>query len=209
MKQTAFKRVFFIFALLAFAAAAAVAQTARTAPELGVANLRLGAEETNKAILQTYSPRYDNDAHQPKYIFYNGYGNQVMAVTAYSKERPFLVTVIEVFAVGESYQKTHYQMKETNYFTSESGFFLGARQSATSMIFAVPNVTSPKEVIKKKGQPDADEKDGKARVLRYRFDAVKELNAPDAKMNFGAYTAEYRFVNNKLNRFVIAVNATE
>ena len=198
--------------LIVSAASSASSQLAPPEPELSVAGLRLGDEESAKNILRNYSPRYDNDLSQPQYFFYNNYGNQVMCVTAHSRERLFLIVAVEVFAVGESYQKKHFQMKETNSFMSESGFFIGARPSATSLIFAVSNVTGPKEVIKRKGQPQADEKSGKVRTLRYQSGTVKDLEAREAKLkgiNFGAYTAEYRFYKNKLSRFSIAVNSTD
>lgn len=185
-------------------------QSASPEPELSIAGLRLGDEESAKTVLQNYSPRYDNERSQPRYFFYNGYGNQVMSVTAHSKERPFLIVGIEVFGVGESYQNKHFQMKDTKYFVSGAGFFIGARPSATSMIFAIPNVTGPKEVMKKVGAPQADEKAEKIRTLRYQINAVKELEEKEAALkdvNFGAYTAEYRFYKNKLSRFRIAVDA--
>jgi len=213
MKYNSTKFVFYVVlccVLIISAASSASSQAAPEEPELSVAGLRLGDEESAKTILQSYSPRYDNELNQPKYFFYNGYGNQVMSVTAHSKERPFLVVGIEVFAVGEAYQKKHFQMKETNSFMSESGFFIGARPSAASLIFAIPNVTGPKEVMKKKGLPQADETADKVRTLRYQLVAVKELEAQKSKLkniNFGAYTAEYRFYKNKLSRFSIAVNS--
>jgi len=188
----------------------AIAQSTQKEPELSIAGFRLGEdEEKTKAILQSYSPRYDNESGQPKYFFYNGYGNEVMSLTGYSKERPFLIVSIEVFSVGESYQKKHYQMKDKNSFMSESGFFIGMRPSVTSLLFAIPNMTGPKEVIKKKGAPDADEKEKKARTLSYKLNEVEQLENQEAKLNginFGSYTAEYRFVKNKLRRLTIAVN---
>ena len=215
MKNNSLKSIFYALlccVLTLSAASSASAQAAPGEPELSVAGLRLGNEESAKAVLQNYSPRYDNELGQPKYFFYNGYGNQVMSVTAHSKERPFLIVAIEVFAVGESYQKKHFQMKETNSFMSESGFFIGARPSATSLIFAIPNVTGPKEVIKKKGSPQADEKVDKLRTLRYELSAVKELKTREVSLknvDFGAYTAEYRFYKNKLSRFSIAVKSAD
>jgi len=192
-------------------ATAQTSVTVRPAPELGVADFRIGGdEEKTKALLQSYSPRYDNELGQPKYFFYNEYGSQVMSLTGFSKERPFLIVAIDVYAVGESYQKKHFQMKDRTSFMSESGFFIGARPSATSLIFAIPNVTGTKEVVKKKGTPDADEKAEKVRTLRYQIGEVKELEAKEANLktvNFGSYTAEYRFYNNKLSRYTIAVNA--
>lgn len=218
MKNNAMKSVFYAGALccvlIVSAANSALSQAAQAEekPELSVHGLRLGDEESAKTVLQNYSPRYDNAVNRPKYFFYNGYGNQVMCVTAHSRERPFLVVGIEVYAVGESYRKKHFQMKETNSFISESGFFIGARASAASLIFAIPNVTEPKEVIKKKGLPQADEKSDKVRTLRYQINAVVELEEREAKfkdIDFGEYAAEYRFYKNKLSRFSIAVNAAD
>jgi hypothetical protein len=168
-------------------------------------------EETVKAKLQGYSPRYDNERQQPKYFFYNEYGNQVMSVTAQSKERPHLIVGIEVFAVDETYQKKHFQMKDTAAFTSESGFFIGLRPSAGSMVFGVPNATGPKDVIKKKGQPATDEKPDKVRILRYKSEEVQKLEAQEAnlnRVNFGSYTAEYRFYKNNLRRIILAIDTT-
>lgn len=180
-------------------------------PELSVAGFRLGGdEETTKELLKGYSPRYDNELGQPKYFFYNEYGNQVMSITGYSRERPFLIVAIEAFGVGESYRNKHYQMKDKSSFISESGFFIGERPSAKSLIFAVANVTGAKDVLKKKGSPDADEKNDKVRTLRYQLNAVKELEEKEGKLkgvNFGSYTAEYRFYKNRLSRFSIKVNS--
>lgn len=202
----------FVFAAFVLTAAfnMASAQAARPEPELSVADFRIGGDEAAaKTLLQTYSPRYDNELQQPQYFFYNGYGNQVMSLTGYSKERPYLIVAIDVYAVGESYQKKHFQMKDRNSFMSESGFFIGARPSASSLIFAIPNITGAKEVVKKKGAPDTDEKAEKVRTLRYQIGEVKELEAKEADLktvDFGAYTAEYRFYKNKLTRYTIAVN---
>jgi hypothetical protein len=192
------------------ASIAASAQTASSAPELSVAGFRLGGDEkAAEELLKGYAPRYEGENAQPKYYFYNEYGNQVMTLTGYSKERPHLIVAIEVFGVGESYRNKHYQMKGRTAFMSESGFFIGARPSATSLMFAIPNVTGPKEVIKKKGMPEADEKSAKVRTLRYQLKAVRELEDRENKLknvNFANYSAEYRFYKNKLSRFSIKVN---
>lgn len=201
-----FSIIVLCFVLIISASSSAFSQTSH--PDLSIAGFRLGDEEAAKNVLQNYSPRYDNELGQPKYFFYNGYGNQVMSITAYSKERPFLVVAVEVFAVGESYQKKHYQLEDINSFTTESGFFIGARSSAKSVIFGGADFTGPKEIIKKKGKPEADENSGKVRTLRYKFSEVNDLKTQETKLkeiNFGSYTAEYRFNNNKLSRFKIAV----
>jgi len=215
MKKNWLKCVFFSITFFVFILAAdtsVFAQTARPEPELCVAGFCLGAdEETVKASLRDYSPRYDNERQQPKFFFYNEYGTQVMSVTGYSRERPYLIVGIEMFAVDESYQTKHFQMKNTAAFTSESGFFIGLRPSAASMMFGVPNTTGPKDIIKKKGQPDTDEKPAKIRILRYKIGEVKKLETREAKpdkINFGSYTAEYRFYKNNLRRLIIAVDST-
>jgi hypothetical protein len=215
MKNNRLKTVFFtitFFILIILADTSVRSQTARPAPELCAAGFCLGDnEEAVKAKLQGYSPRYDNQLHQPKYFFYNEYGNQVMSLTAHSKERPFLLVGIEVFAVDDSYTTKHFQMKDTAAFTTESGFFIGLRPSASSMIFGVPNSSGPKEVIKKKGQPDTDEKPEKLRILRYKFSELKKLETPEAnsnRVNSGSYTAEYRFYKNSLRHVIFAVEGT-
>ena len=196
--------------VICFHSATIMAQTSALKSELSVAGFKLGDEEAAKKMLQGYSPRYDNESSQPRYFFYNEYGTQVMTITCFSKERPFLVVGIEVYAVGESYRNKHYQMKGVNSFVSESGFYIGEKPSAKSLIFAVPNVTRANEIIKKLGAPEADEKSGKTRNLRFRSDQVKELKAPkttNSAVYFGAYTAQFRFVKNRLRRFSIGVES--
>ncbi len=213
MKNYLLKSVIFTvayFTIIISANISTFSQAARAEPELCAAGFCIGENEaTVKTKLEGFSPRYDNEMRQPKYFFYNEYGNQVMSITAYSKERPHLIVGIEVFAVDESYQKKHFQMKNTAAFTTESGFFIGQRPSATSILFAVPNATGPKEVIKKKGKPEVDEKPDKLRILRYKFGEVKNSETPEANsnpVNFGSYTAEYRFYKNNLRHLIITVN---
>lgn len=209
---------FFFFSLLVFSDVSAHAQSVQ--PELSVSGFRLGDEADNAKRLQNYSPRFDEQTGQPKYLFYNEFGTQVLSLTAHSKERPFLLVRLEVFAVGKSYQHKHYQLKDTGFFVTESGFFIGERPSAGSMIFGVANVTGAKDVIEKKGAPAADEKDGKARTISYRLDAAGEsaaggtqfkdaaLGATPAQTFAGFYKAEYRFVNNRLRRFSFSIDAS-
>lgn len=213
MKTFLSKCVFFTaFFILTFSVNQVFSQT-KVNPELSVAGFKLGDETAAKEKLKGYSPRYDNDQNQPKYFFYNEYGTQVLEITAHSKERPFLIVGIEVFAVGETYQKKHFQLKGVNSFVSESGFYIGEKPSATSLIFAVPNVTGAKDVVKKIGTPTGDEnEDKKVRVLNYELNKSDKLNELDAKnkdVNFNRYTAKYRFVKNRLRRFSIAIETTQ
>ncbi|HEX8639075.1 MAG TPA: hypothetical protein VF692_13485 [Pyrinomonadaceae bacterium] len=214
ISKTSF-RFFFFFILLVISVAFAKAQTAR--PELSVSGFRLGEETENAKRLQSFSPRYDEETGQPKYLFYNEFGTQVLSLTALSKERPFLLVRIEVFAVGKSYQQKHYQLNDTGFFVTESGFFIGERPSATSMLFAVANVTGAKDVIGKKGSPQSDEKEGKARTISYRLSVAGESVAERAQFKETAlgstsastefYKAEYLFVKNRLRRFSFSIDA--
>ena len=115
MKNNLLKSVFFTVAFFSLFILAGISVPAQTMePELCVANFCLAEDEEKvKTKLQGSSPRYDNERQHPKYFFYNEYGNQVMSVTTQSKERPFLIVGIEVFAVDESYQKKHFQLKDT------------------------------------------------------------------------------------------------
>ena len=203
------------FILLVFSNIAAQAQSAL--PELSVSGFRLGEEAENAKRLQKFSPRYDEQTGQPKYLFYNEYGTQVLALTALSKERPFLLVRLEVFAVGKFYQQKHYQLKDTAFFVTESGFFIGERPSTTSMLFAVANVTGEKDVIGKKGAPHSDEKDDKTRTIFYRFNTAgdtvsggaqfKEAALGAASISTEFYKAEYRFIKNRLRRFSFSIDA--
>lgn len=211
-------RIFSFFLLLMFSFAAAQAQTAQ--PELSVSGFRLGEETENAKRLQNYSPRFDEKTGQPKYFFYNEYGTQVLSLTALSKEQPFLLVAIEVFSVGKSYQQKHYQLKDTGFFVTESGFFIGERPSATSMLFAVANVTGAKDVIAKKGEPTTDAKNEKERTISYQINVAgaafagktqfqeTALASDLPKTSPGFYQAEYRFVKNRLRRFSFAVDAS-
>ena len=183
--------------LFALIFGSAVLAQQQAAPEKTVSGFSLlESEDAARAALQGYSPRFETENALPKYFFYNEYGNQVLALTAASRERPYLIVGIEVFGVDETYRKSHYQLKSIAAFTSESGFFLGARPSAGSLIFGVPNVTGAKDVIKKKGAPASDQKNGKTRTLRY-----------ETKSGAATYRAEYEFYKNRLNRFSITAES--
>lgn len=211
MKSMSSKFTFFVlpFFILTCAVVSATAQKAQPQPELSVADFRIGGdEEKTKTLLESYAPSYDTETGQPRFTFYNEYGTQVMSLTGFSKERPHLIVAIDVYSVGETYRKKHFQMKDRAAFMSESGFFIGARPSAASLILAIPNVTRPGAIAGKKGAPDAEEKKGKVRTLRYRVGEVAELESKEAalkEVDFGAYTADYRFYKNRLSRYTIAV----
>lgn len=215
MNYNRLKTVFWattFFTLLTFGGISARAQSTRPDPDLCASNFCLGeTEDAVKTKLQGFSPRFDNPQQQPKYFFYNEYGNQVLSLTAYSKERPYLLVSIEVFGVDDTYTTKHFQLKDTAAFTTESGFFIGLRPSASSMIFGVPNATGPKDIANKKGKPDTDETPDKVRVFRYKLGDVKKLDSQEANtksVKFGSYTAEYRFYKNRLRHYILAVDAS-
>ena len=179
----------------------------RSAPEMSVAGLKLGDRESGKSFLELYQPRTDEDG-LPKYYFYNGQGTTVMKVTAASVEDPYFVTEIEVFGVGESYQKRHYFLKKMPHFVTESGIFIGFRQSgkglALALIVGVPNVgrsniIGPKDVIKRKGEPDDQTVNEKERIFNYGGQSV-EIGGVSYK-----YSALYRFYERELRRFILKI----
>ncbi len=174
---------------------------------MSVAGLKLGDRVSGKAFLNLYQPRTDEDG-LPKYYFYNGRGTTVMKVTAASVEDLYFVTEIEVFEVGDSYQKRHFFLKDIGHFVTESGIFIGFRQTgsglALALIVGVPNVgrnniIGPKDVIKRKGEPDKRAVNEKETTFDYHTDDVA---ASDAKYK---YTAFYRFYKKELTRFVLKI----
>ena len=179
----------------------------RSTPEMSVGGLKLGDRESGRAFLEVYQPRTDEDV-LPKYYFYNGQGTTVMKVTAASVEDPYFVTEIEVFGVGESYQKRHYFLKKMPHFVTESGIFIGFRQSgkglALALIVGVPNVgrsniIGPKDVIKRKGEPDDQTVNEKERIFNYGGQSV-EIGGVSYK-----YSALYRFYERELKRFILKI----
>lgn len=195
-----------VVALTAFAAAQAQDKP-RSDPEMSVAGLRLGDRQSGKAFLELYQPRTDEDG-LPKYYFYNGQGTTVMKITAASVEDPYFVTEIEVFGVGESYQKRHYFLKKTPHFVTESGIFVGFRQNgkslALALIVGVPNVgrsniIGPKDVIRRKGEPDNQTVNDNETIFDYRGQFVKIGD------NSVKYSALYRFYKRELKRFVFRI----
>ncbi len=195
------KKSSLIFAVLFFIASIN-AQSVKTptgkrpVPEMSVAGVKLNDEASGRAFLAGYSFRRD-EANRPVYYFYDRHGTQVLAFTALSPERRFLITAAEIFRVGPTYTKTYYVLKDVP-FQTESGFFLGDRPSAASMIFGVSNRVSVKKLIAQKGTPDERRKNGKIETLRYVFAA-----SPAGDVPAGEYKAEYVFSNGKLDKIRI------
>lgn len=180
-------------------------QKQRPAPDTSVAGLQLGDRVSGKAFLGIYQPRTDED-NLPKYYFYNGQGTTVMKITAASVEDPYFVTEIEVFRVGELYQKRHFFLKDLGHFVTESGIFIGFRQKAgnlaLAMIVGVPNIgrsniIGPNDVVRRKGEPDSRAVKDKEETFEYHADS---LTVGDSNYK---YSANYRFHDRKLWQFVL------
>lgn len=179
-------------------------------PDLIVAQFELGNREKAKDFLAGgYQSRRGEDG-RPEYLFYNKFGTQVIKLVGASSEDPYFITEIEAFAVGESYKNKHFQLKDTGYFVTESGIFIGYRQSVASMIL-VPGVTrrdiiGPKDVIQIKGEPAERSVNEKKRdVFVYQFPNVK-IAGESGTFN---YQARYEFANKQLRRFNLKIIPAE
>lgn len=192
-----------ILLLFQFVQTANAQTESRGTPELSVVGVELGNRESAKEYLKTgHSPRPEPDG-RASYYFYNEWGTQVMRLTVPSVDDPFFITEIEVFAVGESYQKTHYQDKENGLFITENGVFIGFRETAMYVLFAVKNAgkknqIGPDSLVDIKGEPaERFESEQKREVLTYTIPGVKVKDAETP----GTYTARYEFSKKKLRRF--------
>ena len=176
-------------------------------PELSVAGIELGNRESGKKFLKNgYSPRLEKDG-TVGYYFYNKWANQVMKLSAPSLEDKYFVTEIEVFRVSRKYQKPHFQAKDYRFFETESGIFIGFKQSAMYLIAGLKNAGKinefkPKHIVEIKGEPtERNKTDKKREAISYK---VSSLKLADSEANFN-YEAEYEFYKNKLKRFKIKI----
>lgn len=179
-------------------------------PDLIVAQFELGNREKAKDFLAgRYQSRPGEDG-RPEYLFYNEFGTQVMKVGGAARDDPYFITEIEVFAVGESYKNKHFQLKDTGYFVTESGIFIGYRQSVASMIL-FPGVTrrdiiGQKDVIQIKGEPgERSVNERKREVFVYQIPNVK-IAGESGTFN---YEAHYEFANKQLKRLKLKVTPAE
>jgi hypothetical protein len=185
-----------------------LAQGPPTTPaNLTVAGVKLGDRNSAKAFLAGYQPRTSDGF--PTYYFYNKYATSVMKLTASSFEDPYFVTKIEVFAVGKDYKDRHFYLDNIGYFETESGIYIGSRQSgrgmAASLIIGIPyplgvNSINPKDIVRKNGEPSERSKSGDAELLDYRLDTIN-LNGENVA-KFG-YAARFEFHKRKLQRYSI------
>ncbi len=199
------KIVFPLIMLLAAFSIQAQEKTVGT-PDFTVAQFEIGTREKNRGILtKGYSPRPGKDG-RPEFYFYNEFGTQVMRLVGASKDDPYFLTEIEVFAVGRSYLERHFQLKDTGYFETESGVFIGFRQSVASMIL-FPGVTrrdmiGPKDVVKIKGEPDERGKTENDRD--YFVYNIPNVSIAGESGKFD-YEARYEFYKKKIKRFSLKI----
>ncbi len=179
-------------------------------PDLKVAEFELGNRQKAKDFFaKGYSPRQGEDG-RPEYYFYNEFGTNVMKVVGLSKDDPNFITEIEVYAVGESYRQKHFYLKDTGYFVTGDGIFIGYRQSVASM-FLFPGVTrrdiiGPKDVVEIKGEPNEKfVNENKRDVFIYKIPNV-QIDGTDGVFN---YEARYEFYKKKVKKFNIKITPAE
>lgn len=178
-------------------------------PDLSVAGVRLGDRRTAKAFLEGSQPRIGEDS-RPTYYFFNKSATQVIKLTGASFEDRFFITEIEVYKVGKSYTAPHFQAEKIGYFKTESGIFVGYRQSTASALIGIPNVdgkdrTGPKTVAKKLGEPTERLAEGERETLIYKLPEI-ELADETGKTAKFAYTARYEFSDDKLKRIILKIS---
>ena len=197
MQKQRFIRVAFFLAMIAVFGFSAMAQDKL---DLSVAGVKLGDRVSAKAFLEGYSSRFDDEG-RPFFLFFNKPGTEVLKLVSASAEDVYFITEIEIFSVGESYQNRLYIAEKFDSFETENGIFLGLRQSATSLIFGVPNKIGPKDLVKKKGEPKARTKKEKRDVLAYSFSGIELANETN-KFN---YSASYEFYKSTLKKVTLKI----
>jgi hypothetical protein len=193
---------------------AAAQQTEKSsAPEMSVVGIRLGDRASAKTLLSEYVPTTDENG-RPAFYFYNSYADQVMKVTSAAADDLYFVTEITVFGINDSYQRKHFQLKKTTHFITESKIFIGWRQSVSSVLL-FPGLSdseqiSPKNLVKKKGEPNARFKEGKQEIVAYNLPAVETTDeAGENKTKQFSYAASYEFYKNKLTKFSLKIAPPE
>lgn len=194
-----------------FASSIQAQDSSKMKPELSVAGIELGNRESAEKFLgDGYAPRLEKDG-TVGYYFYNKWGNQVMRLNAPSMEDKYFITEIEVFRVGRSYQKNHYQAKDIKFFSTESDIFIGFRQSAMFLIAGIKNAGKinqfrTKNIVKMKGEPtERNKPDKKLETLIYKMPNV-QLSNKEAGVR---YEASYEFYKKKLRRYKLKISWDE
>ncbi len=178
-------------------------------PDLSVVGVKLGDRASAKAFLADFQARQGEDG-RPMYYFYNKFANQVMKLTGASFDDRLFITEIEVYKVGKSYTAIHFQTEKIAYFKTGKDIFIGYKQSTASMITGIPNVdgkdmTGPKTVIKKMGEPSEDVNTDEKEMLIYNLPNIT-LTDETGKMNKFNYSAQYEFTEGKLKKFILKIS---
>lgn len=194
MKKQRFFRLVFCLAMMTVFSFTAKAQEKF---DFSVANVKLGDRDSAKAFLEGFSSRRDAQ-NRPVYMFFSKNGWEVLKLVAASEKDEYFITEIEVFSVGRSYQERHYIAEKFDSFETENGIFLGLRQSASSLIFGIPNKIGPKDLVKKKGEPKARLEKDKRDILVY-----ESANYGADKLN---YSASYEFYKSTLKKITLKIS---
>lgn len=204
MQRQRYFRLIWLLALIAVLGFNALAQEKSEKVDLSVAGVKLGDRVSAKAFLEGYSFRRGEDG-RPNFLFYNKTGTEVLKLVSASAEDLYFITEIEIFTVGRSYQSRLYVAEKIDSFETENGIFLGLRQSATSLIFGIPNKIGPKDLIKKKGEPKARVKKEKREVLSYDLSGIEVASEAD-KFN---YSASYEFYKSTLKKISLKISSVQ
>lgn len=196
-------------ALFLLSAIAAFGQAKKNVVDLAVSDIRLGDRASAKKFLGDHQYGEENGA--AVYYFYNSRVTSVLKLTAADMADPYFLTAIEVFAISDKYQGRHFVADDIGTFQTESGVFVGFRQSgkgiALAMIVGIPNISrdsiiGPKDMVGMKGEPDERVPEDNAERIVYR---VEKVNVPDGAGRDFRYTGQYRFSGKRLRRFSMTI----
>lgn len=195
------------FALLMVLVVSSSFAQKKDSPEMSVAGITLGDRESAKKFLDGYQPRTDEGTCS--YYFYSSRATTVMKLSAASCEDKHMITAIEVFGVDDTYTKRHFVADKLGHFVTESGLFIGFRQTggglALALIVGVPNIArnnmiGPKDVVKIKGEPAERTKEGKVETIRYKIDGVSVDSKPYD------YASRFEFYGKEMTRFELRID---
>jgi hypothetical protein len=198
---------FSILVYLALVFVLSISASAQLTPEMSINSVKLGDRVSGKAFLEPYSPTTDEKGNFA-YFFYNDFGDKVWRLSVASFEDRFMIVEMEVFIAGKSYTKPHFTLKKVDHFITESGIFVGKKESLSAALLgdgiASDTRIGPKDLIKKKGEPTSRTKDGERETFTYSIDGVEITDAAGAVKKV-KYSATYDFRDGRLRRFVIGI----
>lgn len=169
--------------------------------DLSIAGVKLGDRASARDFLEEYSWSLDEKG-RPVFGFYNKSRTEVVRFVAASEADLYFIVEMELFAVNEKYRGLHYRLEKIDSFETENGVFVDLRQSATSLIFGVPNRIDKKDLISQKGAPNSETKKNKRDVLSYELKDF-EISENKSKTN---YSASYEFYKNTLKKISLKIS---